>query len=105
MVVIKTPVQNGDTYARPIIIIPDINHVQVVFAGRCILKMPLRGKKRIIGNKGHGKSNLKIFSAGGAKKNNIEHFGCHVLKVMEGEDAPEFTYSIGINKKQKKYKE
>ena len=34
--------------------------------------------------------------------NNIEHFGCHVLKVMQGEDAPEFTYSIGINKKQKK---
>ena len=22
---------------------------------------------------------------------NIEHFGCHVLKVMEGEGTPEFT--------------
>ena len=29
---------------------------------------------------------------------NIEEFGCHVLKVMEGEGQPEFSYSIGIQK-------
>ncbi len=34
--------------------------------------------------------------------NNIDEFGCHVMKVMEGEEQPEFTYSIGINKKQNK---
>ena len=33
---------------------------------------------------------------------NIEEFGCHVLKVMEGEGEPCFCYSIGINKKQNK---
>lgn len=33
---------------------------------------------------------------------NIEEFGCHILKVMEGEEEPQFTYSIGINKKQNK---
>lgn len=30
----------------------------------------------------------------------IEEFGCHVIKVMEGEGEPSFTYSIGINKEQ-----
>ncbi len=30
----------------------------------------------------------------------IEEFGCHVLNVIEDEDEPSFTYSIGINKKQ-----
>ena len=34
--------------------------------------------------------------------NNIDEFGCHVMKVMEGENQPAFTYSIGINKKQSK---
>ncbi|PWK46398.1 DUF4262 domain-containing protein [Pleionea mediterranea] len=34
--------------------------------------------------------------------NNIEEYGCHVLKVMEGEGEPSFSYSIGINKKQNK---
>lgn len=34
--------------------------------------------------------------------NDIEEFGCHVLNVMEGEDEPSFTYTIGINKKQSK---
>ncbi|MCL2914079.1 DUF4262 domain-containing protein [Shewanella corallii] len=33
---------------------------------------------------------------------NIKKFGCHVLKVMEGDGQPEFTYSIGINRKQNK---
>jgi hypothetical protein len=32
----------------------------------------------------------------------IEQFGCHVINVMEGEEEPQFTYSIGINKKQDK---
>jgi len=32
----------------------------------------------------------------------IEQYGCHVINVMEGDDEPSFTYSIGINKKQKK---
>lgn len=32
----------------------------------------------------------------------IEEYGCHVLKVAEGEGEPSFTYSIGINKKQNK---
>lgn len=31
----------------------------------------------------------------------IEEHGCHVLNVMEGDGEPSFTYSIGINKKQK----
>ena len=30
----------------------------------------------------------------------IENFGFHVINVMEGEDSPQFTYSIGINQKQ-----
>lgn len=30
----------------------------------------------------------------------IEKFGCHVINVMEGEESPQFTYSIGINQKQ-----
>ena len=33
---------------------------------------------------------------------NIEEFGCHVLNVMEGEGQPNFSYSIGIEKKQSK---
>ena len=32
----------------------------------------------------------------------IENYGCHVLKVAEGEGEPAFTYSIGINKRQNK---
>ena len=28
----------------------------------------------------------------------IEKFGCHVLNVMEGEEQPRFSYSIGIEK-------
>jgi hypothetical protein len=32
----------------------------------------------------------------------IEEFGCHVIGVMEGEDEPQFSYSIGINQKQNK---
>ncbi len=32
----------------------------------------------------------------------IDEFGCHVINVMEGEEEPQFTYSIGINKKQDK---
>jgi len=32
----------------------------------------------------------------------IEEFGCHVINVMEGEEEPSFTYSIGINQKQDK---
>ncbi|NRA62734.1 MAG: DUF4262 domain-containing protein [Psychrobium sp.] len=32
----------------------------------------------------------------------IDEFGCHVINVMEGEEEPQFTYSIGINKKQNK---
>lgn len=32
----------------------------------------------------------------------IEKHGCHVLNVMEGEDQPCFSYSIGINKNQNK---
>jgi hypothetical protein len=32
----------------------------------------------------------------------IEEYGCHVMNVMEGDDEPSFTYSIGINKKQNK---
>jgi len=32
--------------------------------------------------------------------NDIDEYGCHVLNVFEGEEAPSFTYSIGINKKQ-----
>jgi hypothetical protein len=32
----------------------------------------------------------------------IEEFGCHVINVMEGEEEPQFTYSIGINQKQDK---
>lgn len=34
--------------------------------------------------------------------NDIEQYGCHVLNVAEGEGQPAFTYSIGINKKQRK---
>ncbi|MEZ9300514.1 DUF4262 domain-containing protein [Vibrio splendidus] len=34
--------------------------------------------------------------------NNIEEFGCHVLSIMEDEQGPEFTYSIGIKQKQDK---
>ena len=33
---------------------------------------------------------------------NIDEYGCHVLKIMEGDGDPSFTYSIGINKKQHK---
>jgi len=32
--------------------------------------------------------------------NNIDEFGCHVINVMEGDEKPSFTYSIGINKEQ-----
>ena len=32
----------------------------------------------------------------------IEEYGCHVINVFEGEDQPQFSYSIGINKKQNK---
>jgi Domain of unknown function (DUF4262) len=32
----------------------------------------------------------------------IEKFGCHVLNIMEGEEQPCFSYSIGIEKKQGK---
>ncbi|MFK8013803.1 MAG: DUF4262 domain-containing protein, partial [Marinicellaceae bacterium] len=32
----------------------------------------------------------------------IEEYGCHVMNVMEGDEEPSFTYSIGINKKQNK---
>ncbi|VUD46253.1 hypothetical protein TDB9533_00786 [Thalassocella blandensis] len=32
----------------------------------------------------------------------IQNHGCHVLKVMEGDDQPCFTYTIGINKIQGK---
>ncbi|WP_395343802.1 DUF4262 domain-containing protein [Ningiella sp. W23] len=32
----------------------------------------------------------------------IEEFGCHVLGVMEGDNKPSFSYSIGIGKKQGK---
>ena len=31
--------------------------------------------------------------------NDIDEYGCHVINVMEGDDEPSFTYSIGINKK------
>jgi len=30
--------------------------------------------------------------------NNIEKYGCHILHVMEGDDHPNFSYSIGIEK-------
>ena len=30
----------------------------------------------------------------------IEKHGCHVINVMEGEESPQFTYSIGINQEQ-----
>jgi hypothetical protein len=33
---------------------------------------------------------------------NIEKYGCHVMNVLEEDDLPGFTYSIGINKKQNK---
>jgi len=29
---------------------------------------------------------------------NIEKFGCHILHVMEEDEYPRFTYSIGIEK-------
>ena len=32
----------------------------------------------------------------------IEKFGCHILHVMEEDDYPRFTYSIGIEKKTNK---
>jgi hypothetical protein len=32
----------------------------------------------------------------------IDLYGCHVLNVMEGEGEPQFSYSIGIGKKQGK---
>lgn len=32
----------------------------------------------------------------------IEEFGCHVLGVMEGDNEPSFSYSIGIEKQQGK---
>ncbi len=32
----------------------------------------------------------------------IEEYGCHVLNIMEGDDEPSFTYTIGINKQQHK---
>jgi Domain of unknown function (DUF4262) len=33
---------------------------------------------------------------------NIKEYGCHVLGVLEGEDEPTFTYSIGIYETQGK---
>ncbi len=30
---------------------------------------------------------------------NIEKYDCHVLNVMEGEGLPQFTYSVGLEKK------
>jgi hypothetical protein len=29
---------------------------------------------------------------------NIEKYGCHVLHIMEEDDLPEFTYSVGIER-------
>ncbi|EWH08602.1 hypothetical protein DS2_16689 [Catenovulum agarivorans DS-2] len=34
--------------------------------------------------------------------NDIEEYGCHIINVMEGDNEPSFTYSIGINQKQNK---
>lgn len=38
----------------------------------------------------------------GEKKalDDIEKFGCHIINVMEGDDEPKFSYSIGIQKTQ-----
>ncbi|WP_445363348.1 DUF4262 domain-containing protein [Microbulbifer sp. ANSA003] len=42
-----------------------------------------------------GKSDKRILD-------NIEKYGCHVLSVLEDEDSPTFTYSIGIYETQSK---
>jgi hypothetical protein len=63
--------------------------------------MQLIGSKRFIL---HNIINLGRFNMDKYEKevlDNIEKYGCHIPHVLEEQDLPRFTYSIGINKTSK----